>query len=370
MIKKYFALSLVTASILVAGCSSDSDNTDEPDADPVPTNPEATPGVGGTSFDSIAASAQHTTLLQAIQTAGLDDALDNPDNTFTIFAPTNAAFEALDNDGDDTTLTTAELLEEANRAALVRTLQYHVLSGDIDSTAISQLITDAGGDPVSVDTILVDGATTQTVEASTSDSNTGLSVNGVGVEQADIVSDAEGAAGRVHSISGVLTAPAAPEGTGDGAADGADDGADDGAGDGAGDGGAGDGGTTPVVGNGGPVQSALESNGGFTTFLNAFATGPGLQKLDLANDPDPWTIFVPSNAVIGGTALIVNNHLQTGGALTATDLLQAGEFTSFNGITYPVGGDVGSLTVNGFPVELVGGGNGTSLTYTIGGLLQ
>ena len=74
MIKKYFALSLVTASIVIAGCSSDdNDTTTTP---PTPTDPAATPGVGGTAFDSIANSDVHNTLETAITTAGLADALD------------------------------------------------------------------------------------------------------------------------------------------------------------------------------------------------------------------------------------------------------------------------------------------------------
>jgi len=67
---------------------------------------------------------------------------------------------------------------------------------------------------------------------------------------------------------------------------------------------------------------------------------------------------------------VVNDHLQIGGAQTAEDLLAAGQFTSFNGNTYPVGGTVNALTINGFPVSLIGGGSGTSLTYSIGGILD
>ncbi|MFT5045497.1 MAG: putative surface protein with fasciclin (FAS1) repeats, partial [Porticoccaceae bacterium] len=155
MIKKYFALSVIAASVAIAGCSSD-DNT------PAVVAFVATPGVGGSSYDFIVLSEDHTTLEVAINAAGLADTLDNPANAFTIFAPNNSAFTALDADGDETTLTTAELIEPANLAALVRILQYHVLGSDLTAAAIAQLITDAGGDPAVRNTLLVDASVAQT----------------------------------------------------------------------------------------------------------------------------------------------------------------------------------------------------------------
>ncbi len=341
MIKKYFALSLVTASMVVAGCSSDSN--DEP---PAPTTPAATPGVGGTAFDTIAESDVHNTLQAAIEAAGLDDALDDPASTFTIFAPTDAAFTELDNDGDDATPTTADLL--ADIPTLTRILSYHVISGDVSSTAASDLVTAGGDAGASADSILVDGDTTQTLALTTSTTAaSGLAVNGVDIGRVDLGADVEGAIGRVHEISSLLSPPAAPEPVDPGPTE--------------------PGPTEPTPGAG-DVQAALESAGNFGGFLSSFGAAYGLQKLDAETDADPWTVFAPTDAALAGADLVVNDHIATGNKLSPADLLAAGTFTSFNGNSYAVAGTEDALTVGGFAVAVVG--EGASITYSIDGVLQ
>ena len=105
MIKKYFALSLIAASLAVAGCSSDDDDDDDNDVvteteteeetEEEVTFAEVTPGVGNSVFDTIVASDSHQMLEDAIVAAGLDAQLDDESASFTIFAPTDAAFAAL-----------------------------------------------------------------------------------------------------------------------------------------------------------------------------------------------------------------------------------------------------------------------------------
>lgn len=361
MIKKYFALSLIATSVFVAGCSSDDDdNGDSVDVTPVePVEPAvvATPGVGGSSFDSIANSPDHATLRAAIEAAGLADALDNPANSFTIFAPTDAAFAALDGDGDDTTPTSAELLEPGMLATLQRVLQYHVLSGDVTSTALSELVTSAGDSPAVANTLVIDGDTTQTLAFTSSDASpTGLAVNGVSIDQADVVPAGEDATqGLVHVIGTILMPPAAPEVVAPVEPETPVDPGTPG---------------TPVAPAGGAVQTALESSGNFSSFLSGFGANYGLQKLDAETDGDPWTVFAPTNAALAGADVVVNDHIAVGGKLLPADLLAAGTFTSFTGNSYPVGGTVDALTVGGFPVSVAGGGAGATITYTIGGVLD
>lgn len=64
-------------------------------------------------------SADHTTLVTAIKAAGLADALANA-GPFTVFAPTNAAFDKLPAG------TVEDLLKKENIATLKNILQYHV----------------------------------------------------------------------------------------------------------------------------------------------------------------------------------------------------------------------------------------------------
>lgn len=78
-------------------------------------------------------SADHTTLVAAVKAAGLVDTLNGP-GPFTVFAPTNAAFEQLPAGTVDM------LLKPENKAMLTRVLTYHVLSGKYDSHALAKLI--------------------------------------------------------------------------------------------------------------------------------------------------------------------------------------------------------------------------------------
>lgn len=66
-----------------------------------------------------AASKDHTTLVKAVQAAELVDALSNA-GPFTVFAPTNDAFNALPAG------TVEELLKPEKKADLQNILQYHV----------------------------------------------------------------------------------------------------------------------------------------------------------------------------------------------------------------------------------------------------
>jgi len=353
MINKYFALSVVAASVLVAaGCSSDDDDDDmTPVVPPIDMEPPvvvvpATPGVGGTAFDTIANSDVHNTLEAALAATGLDATLDDPANTFTVFAPTDAAFAALDADEDDATPTTAELLEDL--PTLTRILTYHVVAGDVDSAAVSQLITDAGEGDATFPSILMDGDVAQNLTfTSSTTASSGVAVNGVDVDTVDVVAETE-ANGRVHIISGILLPPAAPvveppeENPEEPPV----------------------GGPTPGAGE---VQSALESRGNFSGFLSGFGSAYGLTKLDAETDGDPWTVFAPTDAALAGAELVVNNHIATGSKLSPADLIAAGTFTSFNGTAHVVGGTEEDLTIGGFDAEVVG--EGASITYSIEGVL-
>jgi uncharacterized surface protein with fasciclin (FAS1) repeats len=71
-----------------------------------------------------AASADHSTLVAAVKAAELVDALSNA-GPFTVFAPTNAAFDKLPKG------TVEDLLKPENKAKLQDILQYHVYVGSL-----------------------------------------------------------------------------------------------------------------------------------------------------------------------------------------------------------------------------------------------
>ena len=67
-------------------------------------------------------SADHTTLVAAVKAAGLVETLEGS-GPFTVFAPTNEAFNKLPAGTVDT------LLKPENKAALAKVLTYHVVAG-------------------------------------------------------------------------------------------------------------------------------------------------------------------------------------------------------------------------------------------------
>lgn len=83
-------------------------------------------------------SADHTTLVAAVKAAGLVDTLQSP-GPFTVFAPTNDAFDALPAGTVDT------LVQPANKATLTRILTYHVVPGRMTMADLKQKIEMGGG---------------------------------------------------------------------------------------------------------------------------------------------------------------------------------------------------------------------------------
>jgi uncharacterized surface protein with fasciclin (FAS1) repeats len=124
--KKMFVMMLVglASMTFVAGTAFAQDN----------------PMVGGAAMyrtkdiiDNAVNSADHTTLVAAVKAAGLVETLKGT-GPFTVFAPTNAAFEKLPAG------TVEMLLKPENKAMLTKVLTYHVVAGKMDSKAIAKEI--------------------------------------------------------------------------------------------------------------------------------------------------------------------------------------------------------------------------------------
>jgi uncharacterized surface protein with fasciclin (FAS1) repeats len=88
--------------------------------------------------DNAVNSADHTTLVEAVKAAGLVETLKGP-GPFTVFAPTNDAFENLP-DG-----TVAMLLKPENKETLVKVLTYHVVPGRLTFNALAEQIKAGNG---------------------------------------------------------------------------------------------------------------------------------------------------------------------------------------------------------------------------------
>ncbi|WP_354298886.1 fasciclin domain-containing protein [Pedobacter sp. UYP1] len=84
-------------------------------------------------IDNAVNSKDHTTLVAAVKAAGLVETLKGA-GPFTVFAPTNEAFDKLPKG------TVATLVKPENKAALTKILTYHVVAGKMDSKAIAAAI--------------------------------------------------------------------------------------------------------------------------------------------------------------------------------------------------------------------------------------
>jgi len=83
-------------------------------------------------------SKDHTTLVAAVKAAGLVETLQGS-GPFTVFAPTNEAFEMLP------TGTVDNLLKSENKSSLTKVLTYHVVAGRLDSKELAKWIDKGNG---------------------------------------------------------------------------------------------------------------------------------------------------------------------------------------------------------------------------------
>jgi uncharacterized surface protein with fasciclin (FAS1) repeats len=152
--------SLLAAALLAAftltACAADTtaDATASGDADQSTAQaamPETTgdatadAATAGDVVDAAIASPDHTTLVAAVQAAGLVDTLKGP-GPFTVFAPTDAAFGKLPAGAVD------GLLAPERRDDLTAVLTYHVVPGNVDAATLVGLI-EAGGGSATLSTV-------------------------------------------------------------------------------------------------------------------------------------------------------------------------------------------------------------------------
>ena len=141
------------------------------------TSPAFSDGHSQDIVDTAVAAGNFTTLVAAVQAAELVDTLKG-EGPFTVFAPTDDAFAALPEG------TVEGLLKPENKDQLIKILTYHVVSGKVMSTDLTNNMMAGsveGGDL----TIMTEG---------------GVTVNGANVVAADI----EASNGVIHVVDAVL----------------------------------------------------------------------------------------------------------------------------------------------------------------------
>jgi len=184
MNKKILVLAFPLAVLL--GCNPSTESTETTSTS---SNTAAPVGQSGVKDDDsqknvvqvAVGSADHTTLVKAVQAAGLVDALSNA-GPFTVFAPTNAAFDKLPAG------TVENLLKPESKDALIDILQYHVSLGVYKAEALQdgQVLGQVNGGNITV--AVKDGK--------------------VMIGGATVVASVPASNGIVHVIDGVLLPPA------------------------------------------------------------------------------------------------------------------------------------------------------------------
>jgi uncharacterized surface protein with fasciclin (FAS1) repeats len=149
--KKIFFTSLIALVVLAAPSCNNGTAT----ADGAASEPENALGAGqsGVQDDEsakdvvkvAAGSKDHTTLVAAVKQAGLVDALSNA-GPFTVFAPTNAAFEKLPKG------TVEDLMKPENKEKLQDILQYHVFVANLSTDLMQdgQTLNQVNGDNITI----------------------------------------------------------------------------------------------------------------------------------------------------------------------------------------------------------------------------
>lgn len=190
MKKSYLSLAILLASsVLWIACNNATSDAASDTTPGVASGAVTLSGQSGVQDDDsqkdvvkiAAGSPDHTTLVKALQTAEYVDALSNA-GPFTVFAPTNAAFDKL----PEGTLT--DLLKPAKKNDLRNILEYHVYIGVLRPEMLKDGMSfgQANGDNITVS--VKDGATT---------------VNG-----ANIIASIPASNGIIHVIDAVLLPPA------------------------------------------------------------------------------------------------------------------------------------------------------------------
>lgn len=180
----YKILSVAALAAVIGACSEPAAApADTMAATPAATEPAPAVVEAKDIVDTAVSAGSFNTLVAAVQAAGLESTLRGA-GPFTVFAPTDAAFAALPAGTVD------DLLKPENKDKLVAILTYHVLPGEVMSSAI------AGK---TLEPATVQGATLKA---------TGAADGTVTINDAKVVTaDVDASNGVIHVIDKVIMPP-------------------------------------------------------------------------------------------------------------------------------------------------------------------
>ncbi len=259
---------LAFAMVFIAACSSDSDN-DNPS-----TPPDPTPPVAGTNLVELAQeTADLSSLVAALEAAGgnLITTLSGT-GPFTIFAPSNTAFE---------TFLDGRALTDIPAGELQQLLLNHVISGENRSTNLNTGY---------VSTLSTAGVAGNNLSLLI-DLSSGVSLNGISTVETP---DMDASNGVIHIVDAVITLPTI---------------------------------TTHIMGN--PNLAELENS------MGAEVT-PEADFLEILAGDGPYTLFAPSNAASNNfnnpdgnnISNVIFNHILLNNATLTNDFVTSYDLTT------------------------------------------
>lgn len=175
------ASGVLSLALFMTACAEDGTTTEETTTEET----DAAAAEGEDVVDTAVSAGSFTTLVTAVQAAGLEETLRG-EGPFTVFAPTDEAFETLPEGTLD------ELLADPE-GDLAEILQYHVVAGEV----------------FAADVLEMDGETVETVQGGTFT----IEVDGEQVALLDtagnrinvVDTDVEASNGVIHVLDGVLS---------------------------------------------------------------------------------------------------------------------------------------------------------------------
>jgi transforming growth factor-beta-induced protein len=184
--KTKFAFVFVVLAMMLAACGPQATPAPEPTPMPEPTAiPTEEPEMPKTIVDIAVEDGRFTTLVAAVQAAGLAETLSG-EGPFTVFAPTDDAFAALPAGTLDS------LLLPENKQQLTDILLYHVVAGKVMAADV------VGLDGKSAETALAGKSIAIKIEGDKVILNDNVNV---------IITDIETSNGVIHVIDAVLLPP-------------------------------------------------------------------------------------------------------------------------------------------------------------------
>lgn len=181
MSKLHFSIWIITAAFFIISCGGEKPASNESRAPMGGGQASVQDDLSERNIVQIAAGSEnHTTLVAAVQAAGMADVLANP-GPLTVFAPTNEAFEKLPAG------TVENLLKPENKKTLMNIITYHAAAGtySIDDLKDGMSLGQATGDNVKIE----------------------VKENVTYVNGAKVLGSVDASNGVVHVIDGVLLPP-------------------------------------------------------------------------------------------------------------------------------------------------------------------